>query len=121
MDVKADLQFEGESDALSKTRGIPEDIVEPDSAVTNWDESSQPLTNSNETGFKKMFIKNWHPCLAYCGVFWSFGMCVAFLGPTLLDLGCLTATDLHTISWVFFAQLLCSLLGASLAGYLVQR
>ena len=71
--------------------------------------------------FWKLFLKNWHATITYCAVFWSFGMCVAFLGPTLLDLGCMTSSDMQTISWVFFAQLLCSLIGASLAGYIVQR
>lgn len=71
--------------------------------------------------FRKLFLQHWHETITYCAVFWSFGMCVAFLGPTLLDIGCLTSTDMKTISWVFFAQLLCSLIGASLSGYLVQR
>ena len=31
--------------------------------------------------------KNLKPTVAYCSMFWMFGMCAAFLGPTLLDLG----------------------------------
>ena len=72
-------------------------------------------------GFRKLFLQHWHSTITYCAVFWSFGMCVAFLGPTLLDLGCITSSDMRAISWVFLAQLLCSLIGASMAGYLVQR
>ena len=72
-------------------------------------------------GFYVYLRKYWLAVISYCAVFWSFGMCVAFLGPTLLDLGCMTGSDMQTISWVFFAQLLCSLIGASMAGYLVER
>ena len=79
---------------------------------------SQPSPTST---FWPLFRCHWHQVITYCAVFWMFGMCVAFLGPTLLDLGCQTSTDMKTISWVFFSQLLCSLIGASVAGYLVQR
>ncbi|XP_013395992.1 uncharacterized protein LOC106163065 [Lingula anatina] len=75
---------------------------------------------AEEVSFKSLFRQNWHPTIVYCSVFWSFGMCVAFLGPTLLDLGCQTSTDLNHMSWVFFAQLLCTLIGSIAAGYLVR-
>ncbi|ELU08303.1 hypothetical protein CAPTEDRAFT_32514, partial [Capitella teleta] len=65
-----------------------------------------------------LFRQHWHHVITYCCVFADFGMCVAFLGPTVLDLGCLTSTDMQTMSLVFFSQLLCSLIGASMAGYL---
>ena len=71
--------------------------------------------------FRSLLVKHWHAAVTYCAVFWSFGMCVAFLGPTLLDLGCITSSDMRAVSWVFLAQLLCSLLGASAASYLVKR
>jgi len=71
--------------------------------------------------FRSLLVQNWHAAVTYCAVFWSFGMCVAFLGPTLLDLGCITSSDMRAISWVFLAQLLCSLLGASASSYLVKR
>jgi len=71
--------------------------------------------------FRSMLVRHWHAAVTYCAVFWSFGMCVAFLGPTLLDLGCITSSDMRAISWVFLAQLLCSLLGASASSYLVKR
>lgn len=77
-----------------------------------------PMTPAN---FLELFRRHWHATIAYCSVFWSFGMCVAFLGPTLLDLGCVTGSDMKTISWVFFSQLLCSLIGSIAAGYLAQR
>jgi hypothetical protein len=71
--------------------------------------------------FLRQLGQHWHATLAYCGVFWSFGMCVAFLGPTLLDLGCQTSSDMRAISLVFLAQLLCSLIGATMADFLAQR
>lgn len=89
--------------------------------------SSEPILHPKRmgshigVGFWHLFKTHWHQVLTYCAVFADFGMCVAFLGPTILDLGCLTATDMQTMSWVFFSQLLCSLIGASMAGYLVQR
>lgn len=92
------------------------------------DPSSQGLTDSSTDGSptfaincRTLFARHWHSTITYCAVFWSFGMCVAFLGPTLLDLGCLTSSDVQTMSWVFFVQLLCTLVGATVAGYLVQR
>uniref|UniRef100_A0A8C5K0F6 Major facilitator superfamily domain containing 4A n=1 Tax=Jaculus jaculus TaxID=51337 RepID=A0A8C5K0F6_JACJA len=49
-------------------------------------------------------------------VFFSFGLCIAFLGPTLLDLRCQTHSSLPQISWVFFSQQFCLLLGSALGG-----
>lgn len=88
------------------------------SSAAHWDTSDPPML---PTGFRELCRKYLHEVIAYCSVFWSFGMCVAFLGPTLLDLGCQTASDMKTISWVFFSQLTCSLIGSVLAGYLAQR
>lgn len=56
------------------------------------------------------------PTLTYWSVFFSFGLCIAFLGPTLLDLRCQTRSSLAQISWVFFSQQLCLLLGSVLGG-----
>ncbi|XP_007523192.1 major facilitator superfamily domain-containing protein 4A isoform X1 [Erinaceus europaeus] len=56
------------------------------------------------------------PTLTYWSVFFSFGLCIAFLGPTLLDLRCQTHSSLPQISWVFFSQQLCLLLGSALGG-----
>ena len=92
----------------------------PQLQQTNWDKQT-PVTEPQPTGYKDLFKKNWHPTLVYCGVFWSFGMCVGFLGPTLLDLGCQTSTTMDTFSWVFLAQLLFTLIGSLIAGYLAQK
>ncbi len=91
---------------------------QPATSNHNWDAPPPPPPNQN---WKELCVKYAHEILAYCSVFWSFGMCVAFLGPTLLDLGCLTSSDMKTMSWVFFSQLLCSLIGSTMAGYMAQR
>jgi len=78
-------------------------------------------SSSTLSSFRQLLGRHWHSTVTYCAVFWSFGMCVAFLGPTLLDLGCMTSSDMRSVSWVFLAQLLCSLFGASAASFLVKR
>lgn len=60
--------------------------------------------------------RNLQPTLTYWSVFFSFGLCIAFLGPTLLDLRCQTRSSLPEISWVLFSQQLCLLLGSALGG-----
>jgi len=85
---------------------------------------TRPVTSAAGTGngsYWKLLVQNWHATVTYCAVFWTFGLCVAFLGPTLLDLGCLTSSDMRHISWVFLAQLFCSLVGATVAGYLARK
>nr|XP_015796059.2 major facilitator superfamily domain-containing protein 4A isoform X2 [Nothobranchius furzeri] len=56
--------------------------------------------------------------LTYWSVFFSFGLCIAFLGPTVLDLRCQTQSTLQQITWVFFSQQLFLLIGSSLGGLL---
>ncbi|NWY67912.1 MFD4A protein, partial [Erithacus rubecula] len=62
------------------------------------------------------FRRNLQPTLTYWSVFFSFGLCIAFLGPTLLDLRCQTRSSLSQITWVFFSQQFCLLLGSCLGG-----
>ncbi|XP_035210516.1 major facilitator superfamily domain-containing protein 4A-like [Stegodyphus dumicola] len=71
--------------------------------------------------FYQLLWANKHVTGTLCAVFWSFGMCVAFLGPVLFDLGCKTDTVFATMSWVFFSQSLFVLLGSAIGGILVQR
>ncbi|XP_033098541.1 sodium-dependent glucose transporter 1-like [Anneissia japonica] len=79
--------------------------------------SSPPTTITS----KDLFGKNLQATITYCSVFWSFGMCVALLGPTLLDLGCQTSSKLDSMAWVFLAQTLSTLVGSMLGGILVDR
>ncbi len=76
---------------------------------------------STRVGFWELFLRHWHETVVCCAAFWSFGMCVAFLGPTLLDLGCQTDSTMADISWVFMVQLLCGLIGSIIAGVLAKR
>lgn len=63
-----------------------------------------------------LFKRNAHHTLTYWSVFFSFGLCIAFLGPTILDLQCQTNSTLSQIAWVFFAQQFCLLIGSSVGG-----
>ncbi|XP_039604436.1 major facilitator superfamily domain-containing protein 4A [Polypterus senegalus] len=63
-----------------------------------------------------LFKRNLQHTLTYWSVFFSFGLCIAFLGPTILDLRCQTQATLHQITWVFFSQQLCLLIGSSVGG-----
>ncbi|XP_076022608.1 major facilitator superfamily domain-containing protein 4B [Genypterus blacodes] len=63
-----------------------------------------------------LFKRNAHHTLTYWSVFFSFGLCIAFLGPTILDLQCQTKSTLSQITWVFFSQQFCLLIGSSVGG-----
>ncbi|XP_034023286.1 major facilitator superfamily domain-containing protein 4A [Thalassophryne amazonica] len=63
-----------------------------------------------------VFKNYWQQTLTYWSVFFSFGMCIAFLGPTISDLRCQTGSTLQQITWVFFTQQFFLLFGSSLGG-----
>ncbi|XP_023852310.1 major facilitator superfamily domain-containing protein 4A-like [Salvelinus sp. IW2-2015] len=63
-----------------------------------------------------LFKHHWQHTLTYWSVFFSFGLCIAFLGPTILDLRCQTQSTLQEITWVFFAQQLSLMLESTLGG-----
>ncbi|XP_051962272.1 major facilitator superfamily domain-containing protein 4B-like isoform X2 [Xyrauchen texanus] len=63
-----------------------------------------------------LFKRNCHHTLTYWSLFWSFGLSIAFLGPTILDLKCQTGSTLREITWVFFSQQFCLLIGSSTGG-----
>ncbi|XP_059184598.1 major facilitator superfamily domain-containing protein 4A isoform X2 [Centropristis striata] len=63
-----------------------------------------------------LFKRHWQQTLTYWSVFFSFGLCIAFLGPTILDLRCQTQSTLQQITWVFFSQQFALLVGSSLGG-----
>ncbi|XP_047439119.1 major facilitator superfamily domain-containing protein 4A [Mugil cephalus] len=63
-----------------------------------------------------LFKRHWQQTLTYWSVFFSFGLCIAFLGPTILDLRCQTQSSLSQITWVFFSQQLFLLLGSAVGG-----
>jgi len=55
-----------------------------------------------------------------CG-FLCFGASMAIIGPTVLELGCLTGEDVGNMSWVFFAQTCSALAGAICSGVITDR
>ncbi|XP_027139220.1 major facilitator superfamily domain-containing protein 4A isoform X1 [Larimichthys crocea] len=63
-----------------------------------------------------LFKRHWRQTLTYWSVFFSFGLCIAFLGPTILDLRCQTQSTLQQITWVFFSQQFFLLVGSGLGG-----
>ncbi|XP_033822185.1 major facilitator superfamily domain-containing protein 4A [Periophthalmus magnuspinnatus] len=73
--------------------------------MTLWDERVWAL-----------FRSQWRQTVTYWSVFFSFGLCIAFLGPTILDLRCQTHSTLQQITWVFVSQQFFLLLGSSLGG-----
>ncbi|KAG9352772.1 hypothetical protein JZ751_017348 [Albula glossodonta] len=65
---------------------------------------------------RAVFKPNWPHTLTYWIVFFSFGLCLGFLGPTLLDLRCQTQSTLQEITSVFFSQQFFLLIGSSVGG-----
>nr|XP_055044389.1 major facilitator superfamily domain-containing protein 4B [Misgurnus anguillicaudatus] len=63
-----------------------------------------------------LFRRNCQHTLTYWSVFFSFGLSIAFLGPTILDLKYQTSSTLQEITWVFFSQQFCLLIGISFGG-----
>lgn len=59
--------------------------------------------------------------ICYCGVFMVFGMSDEILGPTLLELKCLTGKSITVMSVLFFVHDLCNVFGSTSGGYLVDR
>lgn len=82
--------------------------------------SSSPA-EEEKISFWNLFKKHKLSVIVDCLVFGIFGMGVAFLGPTLFDLGCQTNSDLKEMNWVFFVQLLMTMVGSISAGYLTGR
>lgn len=80
-----------------------------------------PPILEEKISFWALFKKHKLSVLVDCLVFGIFGMGVAFLGPTLFDLGCQTKSDLKKMNWVFFVQLLMTMIGSISAGYLTGR
>lgn len=86
-----------------------------------WLEHTTISTRDDPISFWKLFLDNWLYVVTYCSVFGSFGVCVGFLGPTVFDLGCQTHSDLKQMNWVFFVQLIMTLVGSISAGCMADR
>ncbi|BFZ09112.1 hypothetical protein BsWGS_12150 [Bradybaena similaris] len=99
------------------------DDTEPDKRTndTQWVENTTVHMRDERISFWKLFLDNWMYVITYCCVFGSFGVCVGFLGPTVFDLGCQTHSDLKSMNWVFFVQLMMTLVGSISAGCMADR
>uniref|UniRef100_A0A0B6YKD1 Major facilitator superfamily (MFS) profile domain-containing protein n=1 Tax=Arion vulgaris TaxID=1028688 RepID=A0A0B6YKD1_9EUPU len=86
-----------------------------------WLEQTTVHMKDETISFWKLFLDNWIYVVTYCSVFGSFGVCVGFLGPTVFDLGCQTHSDLKKMNWVFFVQLIMTLVGSISAGCMADR
>ncbi|TNN46031.1 Major facilitator superfamily domain-containing protein 4A [Liparis tanakae] len=64
-----------------------------------------------------LFKRHWRQTITYWSAFFSFGLCIALLGPTVLDLRCQTHSTLQQITWVFFSQQFFLLMGSGLGGF----
>ncbi|XP_066980624.1 major facilitator superfamily domain-containing protein 4A-like [Macrobrachium rosenbergii] len=80
-----------------------------------------PRMEGGAAKFRDLFWQHRLPTITYCAVFWSFGMCVAFLGPTLLELSCRISSVFSAMSWISFSQSLFTLIGSACGGLLIQR
>lgn len=77
--------------------------------------------HSRINGHNACFPRRVFITMLYCGCFFSFGTTMAILGPTLIELGHLVHHGLDMMSWLFFTQAAYALLGASVAGILLDR
>lgn len=77
---------------------------------------SEVLTMLLDERIWSLFKRHWPQTLTYWSVFFSFGLCIAFLGPTILDLRCQTQSTLQQITWVFVSQQFFLLVGSSVGG-----
>ncbi|XP_022791487.1 major facilitator superfamily domain-containing protein 4A-like isoform X1 [Stylophora pistillata] len=86
-------------------------------ASRNENQTENFRSNENRTDLsRRVFIT-----ALYCGCFFSFGTTMAILGPTLIELGHLVHHGLDMMSWLFFTQAAYALLGASVAGIVLDR
>jgi hypothetical protein len=80
-----------------------------------------PTQAEEKISFWNLLKKHKLSVLVDCLVFGTFGMGVAFLGPTLFDLTCQTGSTLKQMNWSFFVQLLMTMVGSITAGYMTGR
>lgn len=117
----ADTNDHGFNPAVAST--LAEDENGREVKVAEWIEHTTilPREMEDKVSFWKLFTDNMTYVLTYCCVFGSFGVCVGFLGPTVFDLGCQTSSDQKEMNWVFFVQLIMTLVGSISAGCLAHR
>ncbi|XP_032217766.1 major facilitator superfamily domain-containing protein 4A [Nematostella vectensis] len=83
--------------------------------------ASSTQTNSRDFRNEEEFLRSPRATLCYCGAFLTFGMAAAVIGPTLLELGCVTSRPVNSMGWIFFSQALSALFGSSISGIMADR
>jgi len=78
-------------------------------------------TTDDTQASKKICTPRIQSSFVLCCGFLCFGSSMAIIGPTVLELGCLTGEDVGAMSWVFFAQTFSALLGAIFSGIITDR
>ena len=101
--------------------GTDSEKSSPNGDGKNTAESSPSRRQKQTHTAKSLFFDHLQATVTYCSVFWSFGMCVALLGPTLLDLGCQTGSSVASMSFAFLSQSLSTLIGSMIGGLLSDR
>lgn len=84
--------------------------------VSNANSYEDSVTSNNKTCSPKI-----QTSFILCCGFLCFGASMAIIGPTVLELGCLTGEDVGNMSWVFFAQTCSALAGAICSGIITDR
>jgi len=104
------------------------DLYSPRSTPSSHHEQPQKLNdlNSNDSNDtlaekKKVCTPKIQSSFVLCCGFLCFGSSMAIIGPTVLELGCLTGEDVGMMSWVFFAQTCSALMGAICSGIITDR
>ena len=79
--------------------------------------------SKQKTIFQKLIESEQHMAMvfSYCGVFLLYGMTDELLGPTLIELSCLAAAPLKTMSWLFFSHDVGLLVGTLFGGFIVSQ
>ena len=77
--------------------------------------------NPNRQFLWQLFKENMFVTIGYFLLYLAFGICIGFMGPTLEDLSCYIKEEVTLVSWAFFAQTCCMVLGIFIGGFLSKR
>jgi len=95
----------------------------PQTAPKQHRSGTRDKLSQQKTIFQKLIESEQHMAMvfSYCGVFLLYGMTDELLGPTLIELSCLAAEPLKTMSWLFFSHDVGLLVGTLFGGFIVSR
>ena len=106
----------------ASTPKISKSIIPMDDPVAGEPSNQRALNVEDEDSIQgKVCTPKIQSSFVLCCGFLCFGSSMAIIGPTVLELGCLTGEDVGQMSWVFFAQTCSALLGAICSGIITDR